>query len=45
MDKLYDIFMELTANLSDKELEELTNNLKEYIENNKLFDKEDDEDE
>lgn len=42
MDKLYDIFMELTANLSDEELEELTKSLKEYIENNKLFDKEDD---
>lgn len=31
MDKLYDIFMELTANLKNEELLELANALIEYV--------------
>jgi len=31
MDKLYEIFMELTGNLTNKELLELANNLIEYV--------------
>ena len=43
MDKLYDIFMELVGNLSNEELLELSKSLKEYVENDKLFDKEESE--
>lgn len=39
MDKLYDIFMELVGNLSNEELLELSKALKEYVENDRLFDK------
>lgn len=31
MDKLYDIYMELVGNLSNKEIEELANSLLEYV--------------
>lgn len=40
MDKLYDIFMELVGNLTNEELLELSKALKEYVENDRLFDKE-----
>lgn len=40
MDKLYEIFMELVGNLTNEELLELSKSLKEYVENDKLFDKE-----
>lgn len=39
MDKLYDIFMELVGKLSNEELLELSKALKEYVENDILFDK------
>lgn len=39
MDKLYNIFMELVGKLSNEELLELSKALKEYVENDKLFDK------
>lgn len=39
MDKLYDIFMELVGKLTNEELLELSKALKEYVENDKLFDK------
>lgn len=42
MDKLYDVFMELVSNLSNKEIEKLIKNLQEYVENDKLFDEESD---
>lgn len=35
MDKLYDIFMELVGNLSNKEIEKLAKDLLEYAENDK----------
>ena len=38
MDKLYDIFMELVGNLSNKEIEKLANSLLEYVENDKESD-------
>lgn len=31
MDKLYDIYMELVGNLSNKEIKELANSLLEYV--------------
>lgn len=43
MDKLYNIFMELVGKLSNEELLELSKALKEYVENDKLFDKEESE--
>ena len=39
MYKLYNIFMELVGKLSNEELLELSKALKEYVENDKLFDK------
>lgn len=39
MDKLYNIFMELIGKLSNEELLELSKGLKEYVENDRLFDK------
>ena len=38
MDKLYDIFMELVGNLSNKEIEKLANSLLEYVKNDKESD-------
>lgn len=43
MDKLYNIFMELVGKLSNEELLELSKALKEYVENDRLFDKEESE--
>ena len=37
MSKLYDIFMELTSNLSNEEIKELIKALQEYVENDELF--------
>lgn len=39
-DKMYDIFMDLIGRLSNEEIEILVNSLKEYVENDKLFEKE-----
>ena len=39
-DKMYDIFMDLVGRLSNEEIEILVDSLKEYVENDKLFESE-----
>lgn len=44
-DTVYNYFTEIISYLSNKEIKKLADSLIEYVENDKLFDKEDKEDE